>query len=81
MTVAGARHTFEDPISGQQRVLVMGNKDSVPYDGTHGVEHLGCDRLANVSPELDAFYCSACQTGGRISGAWFMDLWMAVADA
>lgn len=69
------RYPFIDPISGQEVVLVMGDEDSKPYDGSHGVEHPDCEELADVSPELDAFYCTGCKWNGRISGAWFMDLW------
>lgn len=75
-------HPFTDPVSGRSVVLVMtDDPESRPYDGSHGVRHDGCDRLADVSPELDAFYCRACRFSGRISGAWFMDLWMAASGA
>lgn len=77
-----SRHEFTDPISGRTMVLDMTNAAAgTPYDGTHGVEHVGCARLADVSPELDAFYCPECRCSGRISGAWFMDLWMAADPA
>lgn len=69
------RHEFNDPISGTTMVLVLGDEKSRPYDGTHGVEHPGCPRLADVSPDLDAFFCPMCSMSGRISGAWFMELW------
>lgn len=65
----GGDHDFTDPISGRRlRVVTDGT-----FDGS-GVEHPDCGRLADVSPELDAFFCPACQWNGRISGAWFMDL-------
>lgn len=67
-------HSFVDPISNQSVVLVV-DPDSKPYDGTSGVRHAGCDVLADVFPELDAFACTKCRWSGRISGAWFMDLW------
>lgn len=69
-------HLFHEGTSGGLMVLRMPSPgDGRPYDGTHGVVHAGCDRLAEVSPELDCFYCSDCGRQGRISGAWFMDLW------
>lgn len=71
-------HWFTDPVSGRDFVLDIGTEQSRPYDGTNGVEH-DCNggrlALADVSPELDSFYCSKCGAGGRVSGAWFMDLW------
>lgn len=73
------RHEFTDPIHPHAQVtLVIGET----IDET-GVEHpipntmWMCKHLAHVSPDLDAFYCSTCQWNGRISGAWFMDLWRA----
>lgn len=78
--MSAASHAFVDPISGDELQLVIGTAESRPYDGSHGVRHPGCERLADVSPELDAFLCSACGRSGRISGAWFMDLWTAVLD-
>jgi hypothetical protein len=62
---------FTDPVSGQQCTLRI---DGTQY-GDAGVEHPGCERLADVSPDLDAFYCPGCGWNGRISGAWFMELW------
>ena len=69
-------HEFVDPVSGRTMLLVFGPEPLAPYDGKHGVRHDGCPLLADVSPELDAFCCTACSTSGRISGAWFMDMWM-----
>lgn len=66
------RHPFTDPISGRTLVLVVADT----YEAT-GVEHPGCDLLANVSPDLDCFHCTACEWNGRISGRWFVDLWAA----
>lgn len=42
------------------------------------VEHPGCTHLADVSADLDCFYCQTCRWNGRITGAWVFDLW---ADA
>lgn len=59
---------FVDPIHADARVhLVIGT------DGLRGVGHPDCDQLADVSLELDAFYCSACRWNGRVSGAWVVD--------
>lgn len=39
------------------------------------VEHPRCDHPADVSADLDAFYCTQCRWNGRISGAWAVDMW------
>lgn len=68
-------HPFTDLVSGRAVVL------HVSADPTaSGVEHPDCDQLADVSPGLDAFYCSKCRWSGRISGAWFVDLVTAAAE-
>lgn len=66
-----SRHDFTDPIHPSERVVLVIEET---FDAT-GVEHPECARLAHVSPDLDAFYCQRCHWNGRISGAWFMDLW------
>lgn len=60
--------TFTDRISGQLCILV------IPFGGQAGIEHPDCRRLADLSQELDAFYCQACKMNGRVSGAWCADL-------
>ncbi len=60
-------YPFTDPVSGRTVTLHMGPED-------YGVEHGTCLYRAEVSPHLDAFYCTGCGWNGRISGAWFMDL-------
>jgi hypothetical protein len=66
------RVQFTDPIRGAECVLV------IPDGGRPGVEHPGADGpcvvLAEISLELDAFYCRLCQWNGRISGAWAADM-------
>lgn len=62
---------FTDPISGRWVTLVI----TGDHYGDAGVRHPDCPRLADISPELDAFYCPACGWNGRISGVWFYDLW------
>ena len=39
-----------------------------------GIAHPGCGALADLSIELDAFYCRACHWSGRVSGAWCADM-------
>lgn len=63
----GARHAFVDTASGRECVLVLGA-------GMPVVEHPDCDQPADVSVDLDAFYCPACSWNGRISGAWVVYL-------
>ena len=74
---AYARFAFVDPIRDCECVLV------VPPDGrvfpSHGepkigVEHPGCTQAADLSIELDAFYCTTCRWNGRVSGAWCVDM-------
>lgn len=72
---------FDDPISGCSVVLhVDGTKSA--FDGLT-VEHAGsgpdglCPTRADVSADLDAFFCPTCRWNGRISGAWAFDLWEA----
>lgn len=59
------RYPFTDPISGQRCFLRLPEK---------AIEHPDCEHLADVSPELDAFYCSTCRWNGRVSGAWVVDV-------
>jgi hypothetical protein len=59
-------YPFTDPVSGRGCVVHFGVAP--------GIEHPDCTFRAQVSPELDAFYCTHCRWKGRISGAWFMDL-------
>jgi hypothetical protein len=59
-------HPFTDPVSGRECTVHFGEAP--------GVEHPDCTFRAEVSPEIDAFYCRHCGWNGRISGAWFMDL-------
>jgi hypothetical protein len=68
-------HDFTDPISGSVCVLVN-DPTADWWDGGVGVRHpsLGCARLADVSPDLDAFYCPDCGWTGRVSGAWVCDV-------
>jgi hypothetical protein len=66
-------HSFTDPISHREVTLHVTTAGA-------GVEHPGCTMLADVAVELDAFYCTECQWNGRISGAWFVDVWRAHLD-
>lgn len=68
-----ARRSFVDPTSGKEReLLVLTNCDGA-FDALK-VDH-GCSELADVSADLDAWFCPACQRSGRISGAWAVDMW------
>jgi hypothetical protein len=66
-------HDFTDPISGSTCVLVN-DPTAHWHEGGVGVMHPGCARLADVSPDLDAFYCTDCGWNGRVSGAWVCDV-------
>jgi hypothetical protein len=63
------KYPFTDLVSHREVTLHMGVEP--------GVEHPDCIYRAEVSPELDCFFCTHCGWNGRISGAWFMDLLMA----
>lgn len=65
-----AGHDFTDPISHRACTLHV-------QEGFMGVEHPGCDQLADVAITLDAFFCRSCTHNGRISGAWASDLYVA----
>jgi len=65
---AGVRVAFHDPIGDGVCVLV------VPLGGKAGVEHPGCDALADLALDLDAFFCPRCHRNGRVSGAWAADV-------
>lgn len=69
------RHTFTDPIKGDECTLHVEPMQPA-FDGIW-VEHAGCDELADVSADLDAWYCPACSRSGRVSGVWAMDMWEA----
>lgn len=69
------RYPFIDPVVHREVTLVV-NSDIT----ASGVEHPDCDRLADVSPEMDAFYCTQCSWNGRISGAWFVDMFHKAND-
>lgn len=70
-------HVFLDPISDRFAALVLppgGRVYPVPGEPKIGVAHPNCDHLADVSVDLDCFYCPVCRWNGRISGAWVDDL-------
>lgn len=35
-----------------------------------GVQHPGCTEVADLSLDLDCWYCASCRRQGRVSGAW-----------
>jgi hypothetical protein len=70
------KYRFFDSVHGATCTLVVPAGGRVfPSDGEPkvGVEHAGCDEIADLSVELDSFYCRACQWNGRVSGAWAVD--------
>jgi hypothetical protein len=76
-TADTARHRFTDPIGSAECVLVIPRNGRVFPSGGEpkiGIAHPGCDELGDLSIELDAFYCPACQWNGRVSGAWCVDM-------
>ncbi len=44
------------------------------------VAHPVCAARADVSLDLDAFYCASCHYSGRVSGAWVHDMMRAERD-
>lgn len=69
-----AQFPFTDPITGRDVTLVIMGADPSFWDGTIGVKHPGCDALAIVSPDIDAFFCTTCYWNGRVTGAWAVDM-------
>lgn len=71
-----AGYAFTDPITDR----VVGLKVGIGIDrmrpGLPGmvVVHGDCPTPADVSPDLDCFYCPTCGWNGRISGQWAMDM-------
>lgn len=70
-----SRHDFRADATGDLLELVIDES----LLGEHGVEHPGCNELASIRPDLDAFLCTTCGYGGRIHGAWVIELWHAEA--
>lgn len=69
---SAVRRSFVDPVKGVERELVVLHGVSA-FDGLK-VEH-GCTDLADVSADLDAWFCPVCHVQGRISGAWALDVY------
>lgn len=68
---------FTDPITHRQCLLVVPPGSLLFATGDEpkvGVEHPDCEHLADISVELDAFYCQECRWNGRVSGAWVVDV-------
>ncbi len=62
-----SEHPFTDPISRQVCTLHV-------QGGWVGIEHPGCDQIADPAVSLDSFYCPSCGFNGRVSGAWVVDM-------
>lgn len=69
-------HLFRDPTTDRECMLQVGVGVDRLRPGLPGlaVRHGQCPTLADVSPDLDCFYCQTCRWNGRISGAWAMDM-------
>lgn len=67
---------FTDLVSGQECKLLFTLEDGA---GIASVRHPGCEEIADLSIELDAFYCRECKYNGRVSGAWCADVMKAAA--
>ena len=67
------RWPFIDPIR-QVGVTLVVDRTKRLFDALT-VEHPGCDVPADVSADLDAFYCRTCHWNGRIDGMWAIELW------
>ena len=66
-------HPFKDGVRGD--VCILHVEPTQPaFDGIR-VQHPGCDALADVSADLDAWYCPKCSRSGRVSGAWAIDMY------
>lgn len=74
---------FTDPCSMATCTLIVEGPSPSFFDPERrsGVQHPGCGHLADVSADLDAFYCGICKWNGRISGAWAIDVLQSVRDA
>lgn len=72
-TETTVRHPFMDGVRRDECILHVWPAGTL-FDGLK-VEHPGCACLADVSADLDAWYCPACSRSGRVSGAWAVDMW------
>jgi len=71
------RAVFYELVRGGECVLVVppdGRVSPVPGQAKIGVAHPGCDAVADLAIELDAFFCPSCKRNGRVSGAWCRDV-------
>lgn len=61
-------HEFTDLVSGKRCALFL-------VEGQYPVvRHPDCDKWADVTIELDAFYCVKCRMNGRVPGYWVAEL-------
>lgn len=72
--VTVVREAFKDPIHADRAVVLVVDSKKPLFEALK-VEHPDCDQLADVSLDLDAYFCTGCQWNGRISGAWAFDEW------
>lgn len=70
---------FTDPISN--RVCTLHVAPAEDFWLAAKVQHPDCTGLADVSADLDCFYCQVCRWNGRVGGAWVVDLWESNQEA
>lgn len=64
---------FTDPVTGRDCTLHVAPGEDFWFAAK--VQHPDCTGLADVSADLDCFYCTVCRWSGRVSGAWVLDLY------
>jgi hypothetical protein len=75
--MSSVEHRFTDLVSGRECTLVIppdGRVFPKPGEPKIGIRHPGCDELADVVVGADAFFCTGCRWGGRVPGAWCVDM-------
>ena len=80
MTGTARAEVFIDGVSRRHCTLVIDPAKPL-WDGGAVVQHPDCEHPADVSVDLDCFYCQSCRWNGRISGAWAYDLYVQSQEA
>jgi hypothetical protein len=66
-----AEDEFTDPTTGQTHVITDDpNGPRIPL----GVQHPECDKLADIYPDINGFWCRHCGHVGQINGDWITSL-------
>jgi NTP pyrophosphatase (non-canonical NTP hydrolase) len=76
MTERSSTITYSFRDNHDKPCLLVVNPDAALFEGLSVVHPGSCGYRADVSANLDAFYCTECRYNGRISGAWAVDMWM-----